>query len=106
MTFKDKNERLLIPDGYVFTNISAEGSFLRVEFRHLRSENVAVMNIYLNDFGREVLRTEEEVDRVDSEETFPEEKVLLKKHISRWGRICMWLVLLFYDIREMLCLKR
>ena len=101
MTLYDKNQTLLPPAGYLFTRLRAEGSFLRVEYRRIDSENVSVVTIYLNDMGREVVRSVDEED-LDLE-IFPEPQFLSKKHLTRWSRFKLWLSLSIYGIREMIC---
>ena len=64
----DKNETLQSPEGYEIVALSAEGSYLRVEYRRELNRKVkngltssvttSTVVIFLNDFGREVARTE------------------------------------------------
>lgn len=52
LEIKDMNGWLKPPEGYVLTDLTAEGSFLEIEYS---SEDDRIW-IYLNQDGREVLR--------------------------------------------------
>ena len=64
----DKNETLQSPEGYEIVALSAEGSYLRVEYRRELNRKVkngltssvttSTVVVFLNDMGREVARTE------------------------------------------------
>jgi hypothetical protein len=63
LTFKDKNQSWVPPEGYKFYGAVADASFLRVEYRQpvfepgtliMIARNTVV--IWLNDMGREVAR--------------------------------------------------
>lgn len=72
MKLWDKNETLQPPEGYEIVALSAEGSYLRVEYcrqlaRTKKFQSYSTILVYLNDMGREVVRTED-----IREEKFPE----------------------------------
>ena len=72
----DKNETLQPPEGYEVVALSAEGSYLRVEYRRELTRTPTVHSyatavVFLNDFGREVARSIEKI-----EEKFPEPHVV------------------------------
>ena len=73
----DKNETLQSPEGYEIVALSAEGSYLRVEYRRQlartkKFQSYSTIIVYLNDIGREVVRTED-----TAEEKFPEPPVVM-----------------------------
>lgn len=77
MKVLDKNETLQSPEGYEIVALSAEGSYLRVEYRRWlkrspKFQSYSTVVVFLNDFGREVARTED-----TTEEKFPEPPVIL-----------------------------
>jgi predicted class III extradiol MEMO1 family dioxygenase len=61
MEFFDKNQTLVPPEGYRLSGVVATGSYMRVvyhqtadtETQHVRN----IVEVYLNDMGREVGRT-------------------------------------------------
>ena len=68
MKVTDKNQTLVPPEGYTFIFVSAEGGYLRLQYQKILSNSMSVPKeewtavVYLNDQGREVLRTEEKRD--------------------------------------------
>ena len=57
MVLDDKNKSWFPPEGYLLTNISADGALTRIEYRRLLSDAVSIVGVYVNDQGREVMRT-------------------------------------------------
>lgn len=55
MIVLDKNQLLQPPSGYMLRGVAAEGSYLRLEYT-LNARPTEIVDIYLNDQGREVLR--------------------------------------------------
>ena len=53
----DKNETLQPPAGYFLHAVDAQGAYLRVEYRVTTAVQEGTVVIYLNEMGREVLRT-------------------------------------------------
>ena len=77
MKLWDKNETLQSPEGYEIVALSAEGAYLRVEYRrwlirNAKFQSYSTVVIYLNDMGREVARVED-----TAEEKFPEPPVVV-----------------------------
>jgi hypothetical protein len=62
VNFEDMNSSWKVPSGYTLTNIAALGALTRLEFRLILAEEVSIVNVYVNDQGREVFRTSEEDD--------------------------------------------
>lgn len=63
ITIKDINQHLVAPEGYTAEQVAAEGAYLRVQYRKVVLDGETLkgesyVEIFLNDFGREVLRTE------------------------------------------------
>jgi hypothetical protein len=71
MILKDYNQTLVKPEGFDLYDVRADGSFLRLEYNKtkyvedpldqqtgLRADGWTSLVIYLNDQGREVIRTE------------------------------------------------
>ena len=56
MTFLDKNHTLEPPKDHTFYGVTAEGAYLRAEYRRRFSNGDDIVVIYLNDTGREVAR--------------------------------------------------
>lgn len=66
MIVKDMNQTLVQPEGLELSSVQAAGAFLLIRYSQAAIRNGSVCGkhytvIYLNDQGREVLRTEEEV---------------------------------------------
>lgn len=61
----DFNQTLVRPvdPDMVLTNVRASGAYLLVEYRALHQDEISVLTIFLNDQGREVMRTEDSFDR-------------------------------------------
>jgi hypothetical protein len=103
MNVADINKHLKIPDGYKVTHLCAEGSFLRVECRRLSDDSVSVVDIYLNDMGREVARSAEEIDRIDNLEAYPDnQRVLSYSDVKWWDRWFVRLQLFILGLQEKL----
>lgn len=62
MILSDKNQSWQPPEGYGLASLSAEGSFLRLVYRKQTEVGHVVITVYLNDMGREVLRTQDTID--------------------------------------------
>lgn len=91
MNLIDKNQTLLPPEGYEFTGLSAEGAYLRLEYRRIGADKVSTVTIYLNDWGREVVRSvNDSVDPVVEAEKFPQPHYVLKEHLTWWSQIKLW----------------
>lgn len=63
MIFKDFNQTLVPPKGFVVNHVKAKGAYLLVQFVKERDTDTHYIRdyveIYLNDMGREVARTED-----------------------------------------------
>ena len=66
MIVLDKNQTLDRPKGFTFAFVNAKGAYLQLRFQktviHVNpaeSNELHTVDVYLNDQGREVLRTEE-----------------------------------------------
>jgi hypothetical protein len=65
MILKDVNQTLVPPAGFDLYDVRAEGSYLRLEYNQTKYDaNMTAVGwtatiLYLNDQGREVLRTEQ-----------------------------------------------
>ena len=62
MILRDVNKSWIPPQGYGLVSLSAEGSFLRLVYRQKLAEGHSTVTVYLNDTGREVLRTQDMID--------------------------------------------
>src|ERR1035437_10341266 len=105
----DKNETLQAPGGFQLHHVSAQGSYLRLVYslfiRHPEtfvSVSEAIVVIYLNDEGREVIRTVDEtfypVELAPNPDPLP---------VSRWYRFCNGWLLALQGLQEMSkCLSR
>ena len=61
MNLFDKNQTLIAPEGAQISGVFAEGSFLRVSYQQTllgEPSRYKIIDVFLNDMGREVLRTE------------------------------------------------
>lgn len=92
MILTDKNETLKPPAGYNFYQASACGAYLVLTYMRTtlwtatkNAKDTSIITIYLNDQGREVIRTESAVhyDR-------PMPPQLSPPHTSRWKLFCLW----------------
>ena len=83
MTVIDKNKWLVEPSAHDLTEVVAEGAYLRLTYLQKNEEGVPYrhrVTIYLNDQGREVLRTNDCYSTPQPEpETVP---------LTRWQKIC------------------
>ena len=61
MWVHDKNETLLAPGNFTLVSVRADGAYLRLEYGQKLEGCVRCVVIYLNDMGREVLRTTDEI---------------------------------------------
>ena len=59
MDIKDKNELLQTPEGSHFLGVDVEGAYLRLRYIRSGEKGKTLFSLYLNDQGREVLRTSE-----------------------------------------------
>lgn len=63
MILRDMNQSWKAPVGYLVTGLHAEGAFLVVQYEHRDTQFgktiMEYVNVYLNDQGREVARTED-----------------------------------------------
>ena len=72
MEIKDKNETLQPPSCFILCGVTAAGSFLILKYTNPTiNGGLYVINVYLNDVGREVLRTTEYKDPVPLPEPPP-----------------------------------
>jgi len=108
MKLLDKNQSWTPPEGYTVSAVVAVGSYLRVEFRkplHRAGYRDArrEVNVFLNDQGREVARTEENYGiKVPK---LPNVPVVVVG--SRWPRFCTGWYLILSGLEEIIrCLKR
>lgn len=98
MTLYDTNKSWAPPVGYTFRRVDPNGAFIRVQF--LRETEVtggvklSYIYVYVNDMGREVLRTEEE--HFLSTEVEPE-----TPSVSRWYKFVDAFYLTLMGIEEM-----
>jgi hypothetical protein len=105
MRLFDKNETLQPPEGYEIVALSAEGSYLRVEYRRQvartsKFQSWSTVVVFLNDYGREVVRTEDTV-----EEKFPEPHVVAPLTAAMQFKNGLFLILA--GISEVIaCLKK
>ena len=104
MNLWDKNETLQSPEGYEIVALSAEGSYLRVEYRReLKRTSKRVVTstvvVFLNDFGREVARTED-----TAEEKFPEPHVVVP--LTTAMRLKNGLYLILAGINEVISCRK
>ena len=100
MNVTDINQHLKIPDGYKITGLSGDGSYLKIECRRLRDDSVSVVTVFLNDMGREVIRSEDEIDRADHLETFPEQHVLSYSDVRWWDKWIVRFQLFILELQE------
>ena len=105
MKLWDKNETLQPPEGYDIVALSAEGSYLRVEYRRQlartkKFQSYSTVIVYLNNIGREVARVED-----TAEEKFPEPHVVVP--LTTAMRLKNGLYLILAGINEVIsCLKK
>jgi len=98
MILYDMNQTWKAPEGYQVRSLFVEGAFLRVEYNQTRFHEgtvtpigYSVVNIYLNDQGREVARTEKfnrlpDAPLIDWSDSHPKHK----KKLSWWDRLVDW----------------
>lgn len=104
MKFRDYNQTLKEPAGYLLTSLSAEGAFIHLDYRALlyrEGTNLVIghceIHIYLNDQGREVARTQDTIEHEFATlmPATPYERMKLVQ------RIKLWFAILISDIQEM-----
>jgi len=106
MILTDINQSWKRPEGYHVYSVRAEGGYLRVEFNKLRDpeEDISTrqtlyitdtITIFVNDAGREVMRTAEssvKTKRWVDDDTIPVER---RQEVGRWFRFKNALLLMF-----------
>jgi hypothetical protein len=100
----DKNQSWTPPEGYLLSAVSADGSYLRIEYRKRSlpddQPTDQIVNIFLNDTGREVARTEDTrtyyLPRGIAVEPEPKQKP-----VTRWARFCNGGYLILSGFEEM-----
>ena len=103
MNVTDINQHLKIPDGYKITGLSGDGSYLKIECRRLRDDSVSVVTIFLNDMGREVIRSEEEIDPL----AWPgPPRVLSYGDVRWWDKWIVRFQLFILELQEAVCHKK
>jgi len=93
MILTDMNQTWKAPEGYRVHEISALGAFLVVTYRQTRfvpdtmtPMGYATIQVYVNDQGREVMRTED-FRRVPPQPVYG---LGVAKRLSLWERIELW----------------
>jgi len=96
MILTDMNQTWKAPEGFTMTGVFPLGSFLLVKYMHERqsatvgSSNwlVEYVDVYLNDQGREVVRTESHETISDAPlATAPPKPLSLRERIELWFRV-------------------
>lgn len=99
MILYDMNKSWVPPAGYTFHYVQPEGAYLRVVFIRHQSEvggtKEMVVSIYVNDLGREVMRTTDEGFLSSAAPELPTPPV------SRWYRFVDAFYLTLLGIKEM-----
>lgn len=102
MEIFDKNQTLQPPEDYWVHSVSADGSYLRLEYRQglcatgttaVIGENTVV--VFLNDAGREVLRTQREEVWLPSPEP-----------VGRWFRFRDGCLIVLGGLQEMMIWRK
>lgn len=108
MTLKDMNQSWIGPDGYTFHNVMSQGAYLLVTYVR-RQDIPGWLNehhivIYINDMGREVMRTEGLISWPEPVAAVAESTPAL---VGRWFRIKNGFLIALQGLQEMSrCLKR
>jgi hypothetical protein len=107
MKLRDINSWIHPPEDYLLVAVEADGNFIRLEYRQIiyfkdttRVKGRSIVILYVNDFGREVLRTCD-VDFYDPEPP-PEPKVPVKP-LTAWERVAFAFEFLIISLKEALC---
>jgi hypothetical protein len=101
MTFTNINRSWDAPEGFEFQDVSAKGAFLRVSFRRTDEytsglKKISVVQVFINDMGREVFRTEH---TETSYREAPEPPA--REPVSRWSRFQAAFELALLGLQEM-----
>jgi hypothetical protein len=101
MTLKDMNQSWKQPEGYRFAGVMSQGAFLMAVFIQDRDTPLCrayhQIVVYVNDMGREVMRTEEL-----SETYLPlKPPVHAPAPVGRWFRIKNGFLIALHGLQEM-----
>lgn len=96
ITITDINKHLVAPEGYTAEQVVAEGAYLRVQYRAVVLDGETLkgesyVDIFLNDYGREVLRTEKFYRHIPPPPPEPKPVVpdtFLGRLKYRWEQFC------------------
>lgn len=55
MIWTDKNQSWTPPKGYALKSVTAEGAYLRLDYRHVLHDR-QIVQVFLTDMGREIGR--------------------------------------------------
>ena len=92
----DVNLWLNPPEGFNFVGVSAKGAYLQLVYSRLEADRTQLVDIFLNDQGREVLRTAETVYLPASAPKPP-----APKPVGRWYRIKNGFLIALQGVQEM-----
>lgn len=108
MGVRDINEWIHPPLDYLLVDTKAEGSFLRLEYRQIIyipgtmiAQGRSIINIFVNDFGREVLRTCDV--QIDDPAPLLTPQGPQPKPLNAWERVAFAFGLLVSSLKEALC---
>ena len=92
--------------GFRFVSARSEGAFLRLEYRKIIFNGDVpigrgIVNVFLNDMGREVGRTED-VEWIEDDK----KPATVYTSLSLWKQFVLWFQILISDIREIVKCKR
>lgn len=98
MLIYDKNETLQPPAGFEVDGVEPHGAYLVLSYHRSEEEkdhfNIQLVHVYLNDMGREVLRTVENALDWKAEPA-------VAVTVSRWYRFCNGWLIALQGLQEM-----